>query len=398
MRYRWQAADADGRIRRGAEEAANPADLERRLRVQGLSLIASRLAPARGGSFWRRVSRRDLIAFTFHLEQLARAGVPLLGGLADLRDAMTSPALHQAIVRMIEDVEGGQRFSEALARHPTVFDPVYVSLVRAGEEGGQLPTVLASLTEALKWQDEIASETKKLVAYPAFVGVLVLGVIGFLMVHLVPQMVDFLKGAGQVLPFSTRLLIATSHLVASYGLALLASLALVIAALPFAIRRHASLADFIDRLRLRMPLLGPIAHRIVLARFSQCFAMLYAAGVPILQALAITRDVVQNRVVAAALDRIQAQIRDGQGVAASFERERLFPPLVLRMLRVGEQSGALDTALANVTYFYNRDVRESVARLQTMIEPALTVVLGALLFWVMSALLGPIFDTLGKLR
>ncbi|HSC81912.1 MAG TPA: type II secretion system F family protein [Chitinolyticbacter sp.] len=398
MHYRWQAADSEGRIRRGVEDATTAADLERRLRARGLSLIASRALQDNIRTRWRRASRRDLIAFTFHLEQLARAGVPLLSGLADLRDAVATPALHQAIVRIMEAVEGGKRFSEALAPHPALFDPVYVSLVRAGEESGQLPVVLANLTEALKWQDEIASETKKLVSYPAFVCVLVVGVIAFLMVHLVPQMVDFLESAGQALPFSTQLLIATSQFVTHYGWALLVALVLLVIAVPAMARRHAGLADFADRVRLRMPLFGPIVHRIVLARFAQCFAMLYAAGVPILQALQITRDVVQNRVVAAALDRIHDQIRDGQGVAASFEREALFPPLVLRMLRVGEQSGALDTALANVTYFYHRDVRVSVARLQTLIEPALTVLLGALLFWVMSALLGPIFDTLGKLR
>ncbi|GHD61734.1 type II secretion system F family protein [Jeongeupia chitinilytica] len=398
MQFRYRAVDNDGRIHLGTMDAANIADLELRLKRLSLSLIRARPALGPHALTARRIGRRELVTFCFHLEQLSRAGVPLLDGLTDLRDSSEHPRFRLVIAQLIEDIEGGKLFSQALAMHPRVFNPLFVNLVLAGEASGTLPVVLARLAESLKWQDELAAQARKVLAYPVFVMVVVLAVIAFLMSYLVPQMVEFMRSMNQTLSLNTRLLIGLSRMVLDYGWLLMAVPILPALLLPAWARRNAVLAERLDILKLNAPFVGPTLKKLSLARFADQFGLLYAAGVPILDALAICEGGVGNRGIAAALVRVRGLIREGVGIAASFEREQLFPPLVLRMVRIGEQTGGIDTGMRNVAYFFHRDVRESVSRIQGLVEPAMTVVLGLLLLWVMSAVLGPIFDTVGRLR
>ncbi|BCL77194.1 type II secretion system protein [Jeongeupia sp. HS-3] len=398
MQFRYRAVDADGRIRQGTMDAANTADLELRLKRLALSLIRARPARELHGLAARRIGRRELVTFCFHLEQMSQAGVPLIDGLIDLRDSSEHPRFRLVIAQMIEDIEGGKLFSQALAMHPRVFNPLFVNLVRAGEASGKLAVVLANLAESLKWQDELAAQAKKVMAYPLFVSVVVLAVIAFLMSYLVPQMVEFMRSMNQTLSFNTRLLIGVSHAVVEYGWLLMLLPVLAIVALPAWARRDAAMAERLDALKLNAPFIGPTLKKLSLARFADQFGLLYAAGIPILDALAICEGIVGNRAIAAALARVRGLIREGVGIAASFEREQLFPPLVQRMVKIGEQTGGIDTGMRNVAYFFHRDVRESISRIQGLVEPTMTVVLGLLLLWIMSAVLGPIFDTVGRMR
>ena len=160
----------------------------------------------------RAASRRELINFCFHLEQLTRAGVPILDGLTDLRDSLENPRFREVIAGMIESIDGGKTLSQAMAEHPRVFDDVFVSLVTAGENTGKLQEVLGNLVESLKWQDELAAQTKKLIMYPAFMGAVVIGVVLFMMIYLVPKMVGFITNMGHELPLHTKLLIGTSNI------------------------------------------------------------------------------------------------------------------------------------------------------------------------------------------
>lgn len=397
MLYRYRAIDEQGKIAQGRLEAANLTDLEQRLVRIGLTLIRAKSGHGQRISAGK-VLRRDLITFCFHMEQLSRAGVPLLDGLLDLRDSIEHPRFREVIASLVEAIEGGSSFSQALAAHPAVFDSVFVSLIHAGETSGELPQVLKRLTETLKWQDELAAQTRKILLYPAFVGLLVLGVLAFVMIYLVPRLVEFIQGMGQTLPLNTRILLAVSDFFIHHGWILIAlplcSLLLVklrLVASP-AFRRQ------FDGWKLRLPLLGPILHKIILVRLANVFALLFAAGIPVLDCLQIAVGITGNARIAEALDRLTQRISEGMSISASFEEAQLFPPLVLRMLRVGENTGALDTALLNVAYFYDRDVKESIARVQILIEPILTVALGLMLAWIMSSVLGPIFDTLGKIR
>ena len=393
----YKAMDERGRLVHGQVEAINTGDLEMRLRRMGLDLISSREARVRGMGGRGKVRRADLIGFCFHLEQLLGAGVPVLDALADLRDTVEDPRLREIIAGMVESIEGGKTLSGAMEEYPNVFDGVFINLVRAGELSGRVSEVLRSITENLKWQDEQIALIKRLMTYPLIVGVVVLGVIMFLMAYLVPQLVSFIQGMGQELPFHTVVLIAVSNFVVDYWYVVLLA--------PFAIfgtivglrRVSPAVAFAIDDLKLRVWLVGPLYKKIILARFANYFALMYASGITVLECIRVCEGLVGNKVVEDATRRAGRQIAEGASISAGFESTALFPPLVLRMLRVGESTGGLDTALLNISYFYDRDVKESMQRLETMIGPILTGVLGAILFWVIISVFGPIYDLITKI-
>jgi type IV pilus assembly protein PilC len=396
--YAYKAMNADGRIVLGRLDAINPIDLELRLKRMDLDFIKGSPVKQSGMFGGKSASRRELINFCFHLEQLTRAGVSILDGLTDLRDSLENPAFREVVASMIESIDGGRTLSQAMAEHPRVFDGVFISLVSAGESTGKLQEVLTNLVESLKWQDELAAQTKKLIMYPAFMGTVVIAVVVFMMMYLVPKMVGFIKNMGHELPLHTKVLIWTSNIFVNYwylvlGIPLAAAIgiALLVRSNPHARYRF-------DEIKLRLPVIGNILRKVILSRFAGVFAMMYSSGISILDSLRATEGVVGNQVIKAGLERVGEMIAEGQSITVAFQNVGLFPPLVLRMLRVGENTGGLDTALINVSYFYSRDVRESIGRLQSMIEPALTVVLGLVLGWVMLSVLGPIYDTITKLK
>lgn len=395
--YVYKAMEASGRRVGGRMDAVNPADLETRLKRMGLDLIdADRVRHgAIGGA---RVSRRELINLCFHLEQLANAGVPLLEALADLRDSVADRRLRDVLAAMVAGIEGGKTLSQAMADHPAAFDEVMVHLVRAGEVTGSLPQALAGLAESLKWRDELAAQSRRLLTYPLFLLFVTLAMVMFVMIYVTPKMIAFVNNLGQDLPLQTQLLIGVSRFVAAHWPLLFGAPLLAAAALRLAVRVSPRARHAADGAKLRLPLVGGILRKIVLARFAATFAMMYGAGISVLDSLRAGERIVGNAAIAAGLRRAGEMISEGASVTAAFERLGMFPPLVVRMLRVGENSGALDRALSNVGYFYHRDVRESVERVQTLIEPAMTVVIGIFMGWVMLSVLGPIYDVIGRLN
>jgi type IV pilus assembly protein PilC len=398
MIFDYKAVSLEGRMVFGRIDAINVVDLEMRLKRMDLDLVTGNPVEHHRVFGSRKVPRRELINFCFHLDQLARSGVPILEGLADLRDSIENPRFREVIAGLIEGIEGGQTLSLAMADHPTVFNPVFVSLIRAGEASGQLPEVLHSLNESLKWEDELASHTKKLLMYPAFVGTIVLSATFFLMIYMVPQLKQFVKNMGQTLPPQTQLLFFVSDLLVGYWWLFLLAPVIAVLALQMVLRSNPIARLRFDGVKLALPVFGPILKKIILSRFANTFAMLYAAGIPILDSIRSTQDIVGNRVVSEALRKVEQSISDGQNVASAFHDASLFPPLVVRMLRIGENTGGLDKALLNVSYFYNRDVKESVDKAQTLIEPMLTVFMGALLGWIMLSVIGPIYDVISKIK
>jgi type IV pilus assembly protein PilC len=396
--YSYKAMDANGRLTFGRMDAINPVDLEMRLKRMALDLITGEPVKP-GGSFGgARITRRELITFCFHLEQLARAGVPIIESLSDLRDSLDNPRFREVLADLIESVEGGKTLSQSLAAHPKVFDNVFISLVKAGEETGNLSDVLHNLTESLKWQDELAAQTKKLLMYPAFMGTVVILVTLFMMLYLVPKMVGFIKNMGQELPLHTQILIATSNFFVNYWYLVLGVPILLLVVLTLYVKTSPQGRYRFDAAKLNFPWIGEILKKIILSRFAGVFSMMYASGITVLDAIRTTQGIVGNVVIRDGLERVEQMIGDGQNITVAFQNAGLFPPLVIRMLRVGENTGSLDTALANVSYFYNRDVRESIARVQAMIEPAMTIIVGVILGWVMLSVLGPIYDTITKLK
>ncbi len=397
--FEYKAIDKAGRSTRGKLDAANEIDLELRLRKMGLDLITTRLlrshTPTLAGG---NITRQDLITFCFDLEQISRAGIPILEGLRDLREGMDNPRFRELLTSVLEDIEGGKTLSQALAAFPRVFNTVFVSLIRAGELSGTLTEVFENLGATLKWQDELISQTRRLLVYPTMVLVVVLAVMMFLLLYLVPQVTALLKTMGLELPLQTRVLIWISGFTADYWPLMLLLPVVATAVVSFMVRTNPRGQYLFDYVILHLPIVGVILQKIILARFANFFALMYRSGITILDAVRTSEEIVANRYVADGIQRAGQQINAGESLSEAFQNLGMFPPLVIRMLRVGENTGALDTALMNVTYFYNRDVRDSVDKALKLLEPTLTLVLGTLLALILYSVLTPIYDVIGKVR
>jgi type IV pilus assembly protein PilC len=397
--FQYKAIDRTGRPARGKLDAANEVDLELRLKKMGLDLITARSLRSHAPTLASgNITRQDLITFCFDLEQISRAGIPVLEGLRDLRDGMDNPRFREILTSVLEDIEGGKTLSQALAGFPRVFNTVFVSLIRAGELAGTMTEVFENLGATLKWQDELISQTRRLLAYPALVFVVVLGVILFLLLYLVPQVTQLLRTMGLELPIQTRMLIGISNFTADYWPLLLFLPVIATAVITFLVRTRPRAHYLFDYAILHFPVTGEILQKIILARFANFFALMYRSGITILDAVKTSEDIVANRVIADGLQRAGQQINAGESLSEAFANLGMFPPLVIRMLRVGENTGALDVALMNVTYFYNRDVRESVDKALKLLEPTLTLLLGGMLALILFSVLTPVYDVIGKIK
>jgi type IV pilus assembly protein PilC len=322
----------------------------------------------------------------------------MLEGLRDLRNSIENPRFREVLTVMIEDMEGGRVLSQCMAAHPDTFDKVFVSLIGAGEQTGRLPEVFQSLAESLKWQDELASQTRRLLIYPAVVMLVVFGVVLFLLIYLVPQVTSLLRTMGIALPFQTRALIGASNLVIEWWALIFGLPILAAAVATTAVAKSPRIQYYWDEAKLRVPIVGAILQKIILARFATFFALMYESGITVLDAMRTSEDIVGNRVIADGLVRAGQQVSAGASLTECFHNLGIFPPLVIRMLRVGENTGALDVALRNVNYFYTRDVRESVDKALKLLEPSITLGLGIVLALIMWSVLSPVYDVLSKLK
>lgn len=399
--FEYRAVAGDGRVFRGTLAALNEADLQSRLARLDLHLVRARHAASRGlrTPRARRIGARERLDFYAQLQTLLAAGVPLVEALTDIRDgAPSGSALAQAVAVTLQRIESGATLAAALAEQPALADVQMLGLLRAGEASGSLNAVLERIVQMLKWRDELAAKIRKAISYPAFTAVVVAAAVTFLMIHLVPQLVQFLRAMGQELPLQTRALIAVSDAFVHYWYLIFGAPAALAAAAVAVVRRHPALRHRLDAALLRLPLAGALLMKIELARFAATLALMYKSGIPLLDGLRQAEDAVVNLALREVLGRARRLIAQGAGLAESFASLGLLPATLIRMLRVGERSGELDRALDHVTYFYNRDVDETIERLQAKIEPTLTLILGLLLAWVLSAVLGPVYDAIGNIR
>ena len=331
------------------------------------------------------------------MEQLVTAGVPVIEGLATLRDSAGNPRLREVLAGMVESVEGGETLSGAMREHPRVFGAVFVNLVRAGELSGRVGEILGSLNEHLKWQSEQVVLMRRLLMYPSIAGAVVMLVVFFLMAHLVPQLVSFIEGMGRELPVHTRALILVSDVFVAYWyLVLAAPIASFVLVRAFC-RASPAAAYAVDDFKLRTWLIGPIMKKIILARFAGSFALLYASGITVLECIHICEGIAGT-----GRSRTPPATRAGRSPRARASARASRRPGCSRRsccgcCGSGESTGGLDTALLNVSRYYNRGVTESMEQLQAMLGPAITLALGAILFWVIFSVLGPIYDLIATI-
>ncbi len=398
--YKFKTIDAAGKVRADTMVASNPMELEKRLGSMGFDLLSYR-EQSRGmgsGLSRKRINRHDLINFTFHVEQLVKSGVPLIDCLKDIRDSIEYGHFTDTLQTIIDAIEGGKTFSLALAEHPNTFDNVYVTLVRVGEETGRLADVLKDLGETIRWQDELVSRTQKIMIYPIIVSIFVLMVVTFLMIYLMPQLVPFIKNIGGKIPWYTHMLINVSDAFVKYWYLLFGLPILGYFIFHHVVRTNRKVRYFIDGLKLKVWLFGPLLMKIKLARFANYFAMMYSSGITVLDALKISEDMVDNLVLQDSIKRARISISEGTIISKSFEQLGVFPSMIVRMLKIGEDTGAMDEALLNVSYFYNREVKEAIGRIEPALLPVLTVLLGGIMMWIMMAVLGPVYDAIAGIK
>lgn len=396
--FTYQAINEVGRKMRGTIIADNEMDLEERLKQVGLDLIEAREVKARKVALKGRVKTKDLIVLCMHLEQLDRAGVPLHDALADVRDASDSPKLRDVLTGVYESVKNGNMLSQALTGYPKVFNDVFVGLVNSGEQTGNLAESFTHLADHLKWSAEISRKIKKATRYPMVLLIVISLVISVLMLFVVPKLVDFLIAQGFSLPAHTRALIAVAYAFEHYWYIILGVPVLGIALLMLGYRTSEEFAYKVDALTLKIPLIGPVVRKIDMARFTHFFAVMFNSGIDILESLESAKGVVHNRVLKDSVELVKTNVTEGNSLTSSLRLSNQFPNLVIRMFKVGEDSGNMKEALQNVNFFYSREVNDAVEAMVGAIQPILTVVMGAMIFWVIAAVFGPLYESFSKIK
>jgi type IV pilus assembly protein PilC len=398
--YKFRTIDEAGKVRSDTMIASNPMELEKRLNSMGFDLLSFSEQAKASSSFLSRksITRRELINFTFHIEQLLRAGVPLLDSLRDIRDSLDYSHFTDVLQTIIDDIEGGKTLSLAMAEHKHIFDHVYVTLIRVGEETGLLSKVLKELGETLRWQDELAAHSRKIMIYPSIVTVVVLSVVTFLMMYLMPQLLPFIKAMGTEIPTHTKVLMGVSNAFVDYWYIIFGAPFLLYGLMRFLIINNPDIHLIVDKIKLKLWLFGPLMLKIKLARFSNYFAMMYGAGITVLDALKISEGMMNNLMLEDAVKSVRDKISDGMQISESVESTGVFPTMIVRMIKIGEDTGAMDDALLNVSYFFDREVRESIDKIEPAMMPVLTIILGGIMMWIMLAVLGPVYDAVSNVK
>jgi len=397
--YKYKAIDSSGKIRNDRIEADNLLDLEQRLNGMGMDLINYQEKKGSLFSFKSKgIHRKELINFTFQMQQLTKSGVSILEGLSDLQESVPEGRMKEVLMGLSDEIKGGKTFSGALSEFPEIFDSVYITLVKVGEESGRLSEVLHDMAETLKWHDELIAHTQKIMIYPAIVTFVIVGVVTYLMINLVPELIPFIEDIGGEIPIHTKALIATSDFLGNYWYIVFGAPFVFYFVTSQIAKRKPAVRMFIDRIKLKLHIFGPLILKTNLARFANYFAMMYASGLTVLDSLKISEMLVNNAVLTKSITDVRERIADGGQISESFASVNIYPPLVIRMLKVGENTGNLDEALLNISYFYNREVKESVDKMEAAMTPILTVILGGIMLWIMSAVLGPIYDSLSKIQ
>jgi type IV pilus assembly protein PilC len=395
--FNYKAVNTAGRSIKGEMMADNELDLEAKLKQLGLDIVASREVQPKKPSMFSKVKLKDMIVFCLHMEQLERAGVPLHEALADARDATDSARLQNVLASVYESIKAGETFSESLAKHPAIFNDVFVGLIAAGEKTGNLQESFYNLSEHMKWSAELQRKVKKAMTYPIVLTVVLTAVISILMLFVVPKMIAFIIAQGFDVPIHTRALIAFSDFFGQYWY--------LIITVPFGValtlftfyRISESFAYKVDRFMLKTPIFGKVISKINMARFTHFFAVMFNSGIDILDSLMAGRKVVGNRVLKESIDLVHHSVMDGNRLTDSIRMSSQFPNLVVRMFKIGEDSGNLGEALENINYFYKREVNDAVDGMVAMIQPMMTVILGSLIFWVIAAVFGPLYDSFSKM-
>lgn len=411
--FSYTALDTQGREVNGSLQAENRSAALSRLKGMGMYPMNLQAAGAAGGSvavasrgatpaaetsakpgglaMFRGVSLSDLALFTRQLASLFNAGLNMSRCLDTLVEHSESPALQTALRQIRAAVQGGAALWEAMSEHPKIFSELYVSLVQAGEASGQLGNVLERLADSLETQQEQQSKIRSALAYPILLLTAGFGAIIFILVFLVPRFAKIFKSLNRELPAPTQVLLNIQAFVSAYGVfMLIGAVALVIAIKAWEKTEQGGL--FIDELRMRFPIMGPITRKDAVARFCRTMAILVQGGVPILTSFEVAERAVGNKVLRRAVSQVSDAVRGGEPLAEPLKRTGVFPSLVTNMVAVGEETGSLDTMLTRVADAYDAEVANKLRSLIAMVEPAVILIMGGVIGGIVISMMIPVLE------
>ncbi|MFC1601112.1 type II secretion system F family protein [Candidatus Sumerlaeota bacterium] len=400
--YQYVAKNSQGQTVTGSTEAASPGDARRELRDKGLIPIEIKTGAAatarqrqkrgKGG----RVKLDDLVIFSRQIAVMIRAGLPLLEVLNILQEQMEKRKFKETLTVIEHDVKGGASLTEALQKHQTVFDGFFINMVRAGEASGMLDSILDQVAVYLEKSASLRRKVKSAITYPAVVTFAALGITTFLLLTVVPVFKEIFDGFGAELPFMTRCVLGASDFVKSYWLFILAFL-VILSIFTWQWGKTRSGRFVLDRLKLRLPVFGPLLLKVAVAKFTRTLSVLIKAGVNILAALDIVAKTSGNVVVEEAILKTRVSIQSGETLTRPLVESGVFPPMVTRMIDVGERTGALESMLAKIADFYEDQVDATVNALTSLIEPLLIMFLGVLVGFIVISMFLPMFKMLEHL-
>jgi type IV pilus assembly protein PilC len=344
-----------------------------------------------------RVKLKTIAVFCRQFATMVNSGLPILRALSILADQTDNQELQKVLVQSRTDVEQGSSLSAALAKHPKAFNNLFISMIKAGETGGVLDDVLLSLADQIEREVELRRQIKSAMTYPIVVVAMVMLILAAMLLFVVPQFETIYANLGGTLPLPTRILLGVSTAVRTYWYMVL----LGGVAFSFLFRRYKRTDNGrarVDALKLKVPVFGALFHKVALARFAATLGMLLRSGVPILQALDNVKDTVNNRVIGDAVDDVKTSVREGESIAKPLGRHKVFPPMIVQMMAVGEETGAVDTMLDKVAEFYNSEVTATVEALTSLIEPLLIAFIGAAVGAAVIALYMPMFNVINLIK
>ncbi len=390
--FRYKARDMEGKPVEGILVAESEQSLAEKLSEMDLILIDNKIIKnleAASISFGK-IKRRDIILFTNHLATSVEAGVPVISAISDYA-AETENIRFAKMIRDIErQVMSGTSLSEAFSKHPKAFSPIYISVVSTGEATGNLDKVLNDLVRFIEWQEELLAQIRQASIYPMFLISMIIGVIVIMMTVTLPKFIPVLTGFGVELPAPTRILIKISEFFSEYlvwmFLGLVAFIIIYIVSNKYDNGKH-----FWDSLKLKTPLLGKLQKKIILSKFAHYFSMLYSSGIGVLESFSILQDIVGNEVLKRAIHRCSEDIEKGSSIYDALVKEKIFPPLILRMIQVGESTGKLDTSLHKVSQYYDKEVPQTINKIFAAFEPILIIAMGGIVLFIALSIFLPIY-------
>jgi type IV pilus assembly protein PilC len=398
--FQYKVRDRAGNVTTGSLVADSEALVLARLREQGLTPLDVKREKRGFGQIeigGKKVKLKQIAVFSRQFATMVNSGLPILRGLAILAEQTENKELARVLGAARLDVEQGSSLSGALGKHDHVFNNLYVSMVRAGETGGSLDSTLVRLAEMIEREVQLRGKIKSAMTYPVAVVALVLLIMSAMLLFVVPQFESIYASLDSKLPLPTRSLLVMSDVFKTYWFVFVGAAV----GGRFALRRWKKTEhgrEVVDTLKLRAPVFGSLFHRTALSRFSSTLAMLLRSGVPILQALEIVSDTVSNKVIGKAITDVQLSVRDGESIAKPLTKHDVFPPMVVQMISVGEETGQVDTMLEKIAQFYDQEVEAAVDALTSLIEPILIAVIGGCVGAAVVALYLPMFQIIQKIQ